>query len=200
MLKLRFCKDFLIHRFKAKNRHGLHSPFVYRLVDIVFYDYDAKKVYLEIKKKNKDLFAPQNSTYLGLNTLKINRLLYRLVADIKPGNVVLLGHITPVTRLYLKKAAPAAKVYLDILNTPEKLNFVLVNNSDQILQYFENCLPKTDENTVMAFSDIYGSEETKKAWQQIKMHSQVTVTIDLFWIGLIFFRKGQVKEDFLIRI
>ena len=123
-----------------------------------------------------------------------------LVADIKPGNVVLLGHITPVTRLYLKKAAPAAKVYSDTLNTPEKLNFVLVNNSDQILQYFENCLPKTDENTVMAFSDIYGSEETKKAWQQIKMHSQVTVTIDLFWIGLIFFRKGQVKEDFLIRI
>jgi len=189
-----------MHRIRAKNRHGLHSPFVYRLVDKVFYDYDTKKVYLEIEKKNKDLFGTQNSANSSINTLKINRLLYRLVADIKPANLVLLGHITPATKLYLQKAAPAAKVYSGISNVPEKLNFVLVNDGDKILQYFEDCLPKTDENSVLIFNNIYGSEELKKAWQQIKAHPQVTVTIDLFWLGLVFFRKGQAKEDFLIKI
>jgi len=39
----------------------------------------------------------------------------------------------------------------------------------------------------------------KEAWAQIKAHPQVTVTVDLFWIGLVFFRKGQEKEDFKIR-
>jgi hypothetical protein len=39
----------------------------------------------------------------------------------------------------------------------------------------------------------------KEAWQEIKNHSQVTLTIDLFWIGLIFVRVGQAKEDFKIR-
>jgi hypothetical protein len=40
----------------------------------------------------------------------------------------------------------------------------------------------------------------KEAWEIIKVHPQVTVTVDLFWIGLVYFKKGQVKEDFLIRI
>ena len=39
----------------------------------------------------------------------------------------------------------------------------------------------------------------KEAWQEIKAHPKVTVTIDLFWMGLVYFRKGQAKEDFLIR-
>src|SRR5579862_6370092 len=56
MLNFRFAKDYLLHRFKAKNRHGVHSPFVYRLVDEIIYDNDAKKVYLEIENLRKELF------------------------------------------------------------------------------------------------------------------------------------------------
>jgi hypothetical protein len=51
----------------------------------------------------------------------------------------------------------------------------------------------------MIFDDIYWSLGMKEAWQEIKAHKDVTVTIDLFWIGLVFVRKGQVKEDFMIR-
>jgi hypothetical protein len=55
------------------------------------------------------------------------------------------------------------------------------------------------ENTLLIFDDIYWSEGMKEAWEIIKAHPQVTVTVDLFWIGLVYFKKGQVKEDFLIR-
>lgn len=47
--------------------------------------------------------------------------------------------------------------------------------------------------------DIYWSKEMTKAWEYIKAHPSVTVTVDLFWIGLVFFRKEQVKEDFVLR-
>ena len=40
----------------------------------------------------------------------------------------------------------------------------------------------------------------KDAWQEIKAHPRVTVTVDLFWIGLVFFKQGQAKEDFLVKI
>ena len=40
----------------------------------------------------------------------------------------------------------------------------------------------------------------KEAWAQIKAHPQVTVTIDLFWIGLVYFKKDQAKEDFVIKV
>lgn len=39
----------------------------------------------------------------------------------------------------------------------------------------------------------------KKEWQKIINLQGATVTIDLFYFGLIFFRKEQVKEHFVIR-
>ena len=40
--------------------------------------------------------------------------------------------------------------------------------------------------------------EILEAWEEIKKHPKVTVTIDLFWIGIVFFRTEQVKEHFTI--
>jgi len=201
MSKISFCKDLVLHRIKAKNRHGLHSPFVYRLVDNVFYDYHTKKVYPEIEKINKDLFATQKTLETGLKALKVNRLLYRLAVDLKPVNLVLLGLITPDRKLYLQRAAPDASICTDVLNCPGKLDFVLIKEAEkeQALKYFEDCLPKVHDTTMVIFDRIYQNKDIKKAWQEIKANPQVTVTIDLFWLGLVFFRKGQVKEDFLIK-
>jgi hypothetical protein len=56
-----------------------------------------------------------------------------------------------------------------------------------------------NENTLLIFDDIYWSEGMKAAWNEIKAHPKVTVTIDLFWIGLVFFKGGRVKENFLTR-
>jgi predicted O-methyltransferase YrrM len=83
-----------------------------------------------------------------------------------------------------------------------ELDLVFVDGNhqkDATLKYFEWCLPKVHENTLLIFDDIYWSEGMKEAWEEIKNHPQVSVTVDLFWIGLVFFRPGQVKEDFLIR-
>jgi len=55
MFNLRFAYDYLLHRFKAKNLHGLHSPSVYRLVDEVIYDFTPKNVYPEIENIRKQL-------------------------------------------------------------------------------------------------------------------------------------------------
>jgi hypothetical protein len=39
----------------------------------------------------------------------------------------------------------------------------------------------------------------ENAWSKIITHNKVSVSIDLFQIGIIFFRKEQVKENFIIR-
>jgi len=189
-----------MHRFKAKTRHGLHSPFVYRLVDNIFYDYRAKKVYHEIEKINNDLPATRKSFTSGLTKLKINRLLYRLVADLKPGNLLLLGTIPAITLPYLQKGSTAAKVYTTASSIAGKIDFALISGGDEALRYFEDCLPKIHDTTMIVFDGIYQNKNMKKIWQEIKANQQVTVTVDLFWIGLVFFRKGQAKEDFLIKL
>ncbi|NBA87588.1 SAM-dependent methyltransferase [Emticicia sp. CRIBPO] len=67
------------------------------------------------------------------------------------------------------------------------------------LRYFEICLARKNENSCFVFDDIYWSDEMKAAWEQIKQHEEVTVTIDLFFVGLVFFRKGQAREHFILR-
>jgi hypothetical protein len=39
----------------------------------------------------------------------------------------------------------------------------------------------------------------ERAWAAIKAHPSVTVTIDLFYVGLVFFRKKQPRQDFWLR-
>ncbi len=68
------------------------------------------------------------------------------------------------------------------------------------IQYFHDLLEKSNEDSVFIFDDIHWSEEMEKAWDQIKLHPSVTVTLDLFYIGLVFFRKeNKEKEHFIIR-
>jgi predicted O-methyltransferase YrrM len=261
MLNFGFARDYLLHRFKAKTRHGVHSPFVYRLVDEVIYDFSPKKVYDEIEALRKQLLNDNRTIHvidlgagsrvnndqtkkisdIARNALKpprLAQLLYRLAADLKPQNIIELGTCLGITTIYLKKAAPEAKVYTlegspetaavaleifghanaqdikeitgnfddtlpGVIKELDRLDFVFVDGNhqkDATLKYFGWCLPKVHENTVLIFDDIYWSEGMKQAWNEIKRHPKVTVTVDLFWIGLVFFKTGRVKEDFLVKI
>ncbi|MFD2148126.1 hypothetical protein [Mucilaginibacter antarcticus] len=77
---------------------------------------------------------------------------------------------------------------------------MVINDSADVYKDFELCLPKAHERTMLIVIDIYKHKANKQAWTQIKAEPSVTVTIDLFFIGLVYFRKGQVKEDFLIKL
>ncbi|WP_338840418.1 class I SAM-dependent methyltransferase [Flavobacterium ginsenosidimutans] len=67
------------------------------------------------------------------------------------------------------------------------------------LAYFELLLPTIDNDSVWIFDDIHWSEDMEEAWEIIKNHPQVKVTIDTFQWGFVFFRREQPKEHFIIR-
>ena len=68
------------------------------------------------------------------------------------------------------------------------------------LEYFKTCLPTISNDTFWIFDDIYWSKEMQEAWLEIKKHPKVTVTVDVFHFGIVFFRKEQAKEHFMIRV
>lgn len=68
------------------------------------------------------------------------------------------------------------------------------------LGIFDQLLTKVHNDTIMVFDDIYWSREMTEAWNEIVGHSEVTVSIDTFHWGVVFFRKEQVKEHFTIRV
>ncbi|OMQ12047.1 O-methyltransferase [[Flexibacter] sp. ATCC 35103] len=67
------------------------------------------------------------------------------------------------------------------------------------LAYFELLLQTITNDSVWIFDDIHWSPEMEEAWKIIKDHPKVTVTIDTFQWGFVFFRYEQEKEHFVIR-
>lgn len=260
MINFQLLVDFIGHQFKAKTRHGVHSPFVYRLLDQVIYDFRGKMVYQEIEELRSTLLRDEQRITItdygagslvnnnkqrqvkdiarnALKPARIAQLIYRLVEDLNPRNSIELGTCLGITTAYLAKAVPDTKIY-SIEGCPmtaaiasenlKKLHLtnveVLVGNFDVVLpglieelpeidfvfidgnhtkkatlDYFNRLLTKLSPNSLIIFDDIYWSTEMKEAWQEIKSHSEVSVTIDLFRMGLAFVRRAQEKEDFYVR-
>ncbi len=66
------------------------------------------------------------------------------------------------------------------------------------LRYFHACMERMHEGSIFIFDDIYWSREMKAAWEEIKRHPQVRVTIDLYSIGIVFFRKELSVQHFTL--
>ncbi|WP_339834454.1 class I SAM-dependent methyltransferase [uncultured Flavobacterium sp.] len=88
------------------------------------------------------------------------------------------------------------------LNTEHcKLIYFDGNHSKKAtLNYFELLLPTITNETVWIFDDIHWSIDMEEAWEVIKKHPKVKVTIDTFQWGFVFFRQEQEKEHFVVRV
>jgi predicted O-methyltransferase YrrM len=90
-----------------------------------------------------------------------------------------------------------------VLSRLSTIDFVFVDGNhrkEPTVSYFNQLLPKIRPETILVFDDIHWSGEMEEAWQVIKSHPSVKCTIDLFFIGLIFFREEfKEKQDFIIR-
>lgn len=67
------------------------------------------------------------------------------------------------------------------------------------LQYFDLCLKQATDNAVFIFDDIHWNSEMEETWNLIKENPKVSVSIDTYQWGMVFFRSGQAKQDFTLR-
>jgi len=67
-------------------------------------------------------------------------------------------------------------------------------------RYFKQLLAKANNDSILVFDDIHWSSEMEAAWETIKKDAAVACSIDLFFIGIVFFRKEfKEKQHFRIR-
>lgn len=86
----------------------------------------------------------------------------------------------------------------NVLNRMQKLDFLFLDGNHRklpTLDYFEQCLKFAHNDSVFVIDDIYWSEEMTEAWQEIKNHPEVTLSIDLFFLGFVFFRKENIEKE-----
>ncbi|TCK82880.1 O-methyltransferase [Albibacterium bauzanense] len=260
MSNIRFFVDYFKHYLTSNSRHGVHSPFVYNLIDRVIYDFSTKEYANPIEELREQLKNDTRTiriTDLGAGSMlnngkvkqirslaknalkppRVAKLIARLANEFQPASIIELGTCLGITTLYLSKASNSSHIItvegcpetakvamenfkrLDVNNIETRtgnfdilfpqiveelprIDFLFIDGNhrkDATLKYFYDCLPKVHAGSILIFDDIYWSEGMKEAWQEIKNHPQVTVTIDLFYIGLVFFKPDQVKENFKVR-
>ncbi|WP_412984450.1 O-methyltransferase [Pontimicrobium sp. IMCC45349] len=95
--------------------------------------------------------------------------------------------------------------FSDVLNNLTNNSYDLIffdgnHQKEATLNYFEKLLTTAHNDSVFVFDDIYWSKDMTEAWETIKQHPKVTVTIDTYFWGFVFFRKEQQKEHFTIRV
>lgn len=252
-------KSYIKFLLRSTNQHGVHSPFVYKLITRCFYDNSKHDAYTRLAsfrkalRKNKlkidvtDLGSGSrvfNSNQRSVSEMaekvssskKETKLLFRFVNYLQINNSLELGTSLGIATQALSYGNPDSKITtiegcpnisaftkgtfgqfnlknIDVLtgdfsdvikpltnNTYDLIYFDGNHQKRATLDYFETLLPTATNETVFIFDDIYWSKDMTEAWEIIKKHPQVTVTIDTFFWGIVFFRTEQKKEHFTIRV
>lgn len=89
-----------------------------------------------------------------------------------------------------------------LLSKITTLDFLYIDGNhayEPTINYFKIALEKKNTNSIFVFDDIYWSDGMQKAWKEICSHPDVTLSLDLFYFGIIFFRtENKNKEHFVL--
>ena len=190
---------------KSTNKHGVHSPFVF---DVTTKCFNIKTSIHKKKefRKQKQEFLKNNDKSSQVSNKKAN-LLIRLVDYFKPEQVLEVLSSTDLERIAIEIGNPESTIS-SIETSKEKVknniyDFIYFGKNQkekEVLNYFETCLKNKNNNSVFVFNDIHSSKEINTVWSTIKKHPEVSVTIDTYHFGIVFFRQEQAKEHFTIRV
>ncbi len=89
----------------------------------------------------------------------------------------------------------------ELLDRIDKVDLVYFDGDhrkEAVLWQFGRCLEKVVPGTVFVAGDIHWSDGMQEAWDIICRHPAVTLSVDLFHCGLLFFRKGLSKQHFIL--
>lgn len=251
---------FFRYKCLAVNEHGVHSPFVFRLVnnvlynDVAFYAYErVEAVRAAMKTSGEQLNCVDlgAGSKTGARTVrkvrslakysvkpaKYAQLLFRLANYFETKKMLEIGSSLGITSAYLALANTSGKLIslegcpeilrlaeqnirqLEISNvcfiegnfddtlppvlaSEKQIDLVFIDGNhrkESTLRYFRQCLDCLSDEGLIVVDDIYWSPEMTAAWEEIKKHPAVTVTVDLYQMGLVFKRPEQAKENFVLR-
>ncbi|MEO1012596.1 MAG: hypothetical protein AAFX53_14920 [Bacteroidota bacterium] len=161
---------YLKFLFTSTNQYGIHSPFIYHFTTQCLY---AKP---RPRRNKAHAILLKSMGYFNVKTI----WLQEENEDLK-------------TQL-LKK-------YPKIMFQKEPYDLVFLDDPGNIgLSNWTMPQEKIHNNTILMVNAIYQNAASKNQWANIKTSHAARVTIDLFHLGIVFFRREQARQHFKIRL
>jgi predicted O-methyltransferase YrrM len=73
------------------------------------------------------------------------------------------------------------------------------HRKEAVIKYFNLLSEISDNKTVFIIDDINYSRGMEEAWDELKLHKKVSVSVDIFRMGILFFREGINHNNYVIR-
>lgn len=90
-----------------------------------------------------------------------------------------------------------------LLSQLSKIDLAFIDGNhrkEPTLNYFQQLLNHSTGSSIFIFDDIHWSAGMEEAWKEIKEHPAVTLTIDLFFIGIVILSPDIThKQQFSVR-
>ncbi len=254
----KYLKYIVLSRHRAG--HGIHSPFVFSLINRLFRNKTDHTIVSTIEKVRKQLRSDHRYIYVtdlgsGSEKHKNSRrkvshiakysavpekygtLLSGLASEFGKQFIVEFGTSFGISTMYMALSCKDAKV-LTLEGCPETANIAFQNftelalrnisiltgpfdenlqhisasglkpglvfidgnhNKPALIRYFNFITGISDYNTVVVIDDINYSKEMQEAWIEIKENEHVSLTIDIYRFGIVFFKSGVSHYDYVIR-
>lgn len=212
----------LFYKIRHHRGHGIHSPFVFSLITKVIEEKKLYYKYLDIADfltKHPDINVTPN---------KYNLLSFRLVNYFNAKNILELGSGEGLNTLYLsapssktkcicvelseQKRSLAEKLYKDWdanislykkedLKITENQDCIYINlvNYDVTYEYIEKDLfPMLNDTSFLVIKGIRTNKAHQLLWRRLKLINKITVSMDLYHIGILFCNPKLHKRNYRI--
>jgi predicted O-methyltransferase YrrM len=128
------------------------------------------------------IYSIEGSTEIAaLAVTNINRLGFKNIE-------IITGSFRQVLPDLLKKAKSPLLIFIDG-----------DHRGKHLMGYFQIILPVITENTVLVLDDIRWSESMYKTWKEIIRRTEISVSIDMFRLGILFLKKDIKKQQFIVK-
>jgi hypothetical protein len=179
--------------------HGIHSPFVFKFIKEIL---NAKSALEQIengmpvvKKILQEIEAASSSRLIP----KIKLLIARLLQSYHPITIFVTGD----KKQFEVDSTINKNASIELIESDESLDFAFIGAGQDeatMLQSASSLIDKMHSNSLVILHGIHADSNMDAAWNQLKQHANIRLTIDLFAIGVLFCRKEQKeKEHFIIR-
>lgn len=230
MWSLRTYLRYLHYYFTAANGkgHGIHSPFVFAFVTELLNDNGQYDAYGKLACQFKHVVR-SSSSFQPLPD-KYRRLLFRIANYYAPEKIWEVGSAGAINAAYMAAARPQNEVLVlgagpgampdglagniqpvcatfdasvrKLLDEHQKVDCCVVDMHGfhgSVTECYHSLLPAMHADSVLIIANMH-REDTRSCWAEVIQQPEVTVSIDLFCMGLLFFRKqNKVKQHFTIR-
>jgi len=179
--------------------HGIHSPFVFKFIQeilnakIALEQIEnsapvAKKILQEIEAASSSRLSP-----------KIKLLIARLLQSYHPITISVTGD----KKQFEADCTINSNATIELIESVESVDFAFIGKGQdeaKMLQSANRLIDKMHSNSWVILHGVHADSYMEAAWNQLKQHANIRLTIDLFSIGILFCRKEQKEQEhFIIR-